>query len=82
MRFEVRFVVNTTLVEVGAMSSSIKFVFMPPQDELTRWFAHSPSDSMPEYEVVSPKDDAEAAREIVDADGAFGWVSPEMLPLR
>ena len=62
------------------MSGPIKFVFMPPQDDLTRWFAARLTDSMPEYEVVSPMDDAEAAREIVDADGAFGWVSPEMLP--
>ncbi len=62
------------------MPSSIKFVFMPPQDELTRWFARRLADSMAEYEVVLPADDAEAAREIVDADGAFGWVSPEMLP--
>ena len=53
---------------------------MPPQDELTRWFAARLSDSMPGYDVVSPVDDDEAAREIVDADGAFGWVSPEMLP--
>ena len=60
--------------------SSIKFVFMPPQDDLTRWFAARLSDSMPEYEVVSPKDDDEVAREIVDADGAFGWISSEMLP--
>ena len=35
---------------------------------------------MPGYEVVLPKDDAEAAREIVDADGAFGWILPELLP--
>ena len=53
------------------MSSSVKFVFMPPQDELKRWFAHRLVDSMPEYEVVSPANDAEAAREIVDADGVF-----------
>ena len=57
------------------MPSPIKFVFMPPQDELTRWFAARLMDSMPEYEVVSPADEDEAAREIVDADGAFGWVS-------
>ena len=62
------------------MPSSIKFVFMPPQDELTRWFAARLADSMVEYDVVSPVDDAEAAREIVDADGVFGWVSPELLP--
>ena len=62
------------------MADSIKFVFMPPQDELTRWFAHRLADSMAEYEAVSPEDDEAAAREIVDADGAFGWVSPELLP--
>ena len=53
---------------------------MPPQDDLKRWFATRLSDSMPEYNVVLPEDDAEAAREIVDADAAFGWVPPDMLP--
>ena len=62
------------------MDAPIKFLFMPPQDELTRWFAARLSDSMPEYHVVSPADDTEAAREIVDADAAFGWISPELLP--
>lgn len=62
------------------MPPPIKFVFMPPQDELTRWFAARLMDSMPEYVVVSPEDADAAAREIVDADGAFGWVSPELLP--
>ena len=62
------------------MDAPIKFLFMPPQDELTRWFAARLSDSMPGYHVVSPADDTEAAREIVDADAAFGWISPELLP--
>ena len=62
------------------MATCIKFVFTPPQDELTRWFAARLSDSMPEYEVVSPVDEEEAAKEIVDADAAFGWVPPKMLP--
>ena len=61
-------------------NTPIKFLFMPPQDELKRWFAMRLADSMPEYNVVSPKDDDEAALEIVDADAAFGWVSPELLP--
>ena len=56
-----------------------KFVFMPPQDDLKRWFARRLADSMPEYEVVSPATDVEAAREVVDADAAFGWIPPDAL---
>ncbi len=52
---------------------------MPPQDDLKRWFATRLADSMPEYNVVSPEDDAQAALEIVDADAAFGWIPPDML---
>ncbi len=61
------------------MCSTIKFVFMPPQDDLKRWFARRLSDSMAEYRVVSPETDDEAAEELRDADAAFGWVSPEAL---
>ena len=56
-----------------------KFVFMPPQDDLKQWFARRLADSMPEYEVVSPANDVEAAREVVDADAAFGWIPPDAL---
>ncbi len=61
-------------------SKQLKFIFMPPQSELTRWFATRLSDSMPEFDVASPETDADAAREIVDADGAFGWIPPDLLP--
>ena len=57
-----------------------KFIFMPPQDELKREFAPRLADTLADLEVVAPETVAEAAREIVDADGAYGWVPPEMLP--
>ena len=56
-----------------------KIVFMPPQDDLKQWFARRLADTMAEYEVVSPATDAEAAREVVDADAAFGWIPPDAL---
>lgn len=33
------------------------------------------------YQIVTPKNEAEAQREIADADAAYGWVPPEVLPL-
>ena len=52
---------------------------MPPQDDLKRWFAARLSDTLPEYEVSSPEDDAEAVDAVRDADAAFGWIPPEAL---
>lgn len=52
---------------------------MPPQDDLRLWFAARLSDTLPEYEVSSPDNDAEALEAIRDADAAFGWVPPEAL---
>ena len=56
-----------------------KFVFMPPQDEENAMFAARLSDTVPEYEVVSPESDEEALEAIRDADAVYGWVSPEAL---
>ncbi len=56
-----------------------KFVFMPPQDDLKTMFAARLSDTLSEYDVVSPTTDAEAIEEIRDADAAFGWVPPAAL---
>ena len=58
-----------------------KLVMMPPLDELKREFAVRLPKDLPEYEVVVPETEAEARREIGDADAAYGWVSPELLPL-
>ncbi len=56
-----------------------KFVFMPPQDDRKRAFAARLSDTIAEYDVVSPETDEEAREAIRDADAAFGWVPPAAL---
>jgi phosphoglycerate dehydrogenase-like enzyme len=53
---------------------------LPPIDRHARSWAGRLAEAIPELEVVVAEDDAAAAREIVDADGAFGWVSAERLP--
>jgi len=58
-----------------------KLVVMPPQDDLTRTFAERLATDAPEYRVVAPATEDEARGELPDADAAFGWVSPELLPL-
>jgi len=58
-----------------------KLVMMPPLDELKRAFAVRLPKDLPAYQVVTPETEEEARREIGDADAAYGWVSPELLPL-
>ena len=57
----------------------LKFVMMPPQDELQRQWARRLEQILPQYQVVVPQTDDEARRELVDADAAYGWVPPEAL---
>ena len=56
-----------------------KFVFMPPQDDDRRMFAARLADTLPEYQVAAPETDADALREIRDADAVYGWVPPAAL---
>ena len=56
-----------------------KFVFMPPQDGDRRMFAARLADTLPEYQVAAPETDADALREIRDADAVYGWVPPAAL---
>ena len=56
-----------------------KFVFMPPQDDQKREFAARLSDTLPEFDVHSPKTDVEAFEMIKDADAAMGWIPPDAL---
>jgi len=58
-----------------------KLVMLPPQDDLRRDWAARLARELPQYQVVAPETEADARREIADADAAFGWVSPELLPL-
>lgn len=59
----------------------LKLVMMPPQDELRREWAARLRNELAGYRVVSAVDHEEARREILDADAAFGWVPPDLLPL-
>ena len=57
-----------------------KYVFLPPIDDDIRSWARRMAEALPELEVVIAENDADAARELVDADAAYGGVPPETLP--
>ena len=57
-----------------------KYVMLPPIDELIRVWAQQLAVALPELDVVVAESDDVAARELVDADGAYGWVPPDVLP--
>ena len=56
-----------------------KFVMMPPIDDQRREWAARLAAALPEYQVAAPETEADAEREIADADAAFGWVPPNAL---
>ncbi len=53
---------------------------LPPIDDAIRGWARRLADALPELEVVVAEDGAVAARGLIDADAAYGWVSPDVLP--
>ena len=56
----------------------LKFVMLPRRDDWAERLRAALGDT---YQIVVPKNEVEAQREIADADAAYGWVSPQMLPL-
>lgn len=58
----------------------LKFVFTPPIDDMRLDWARRLSDTISEFSVVVAQTDEDLKREIVDADAAFGWIPPEILP--
>src|SRR5512147_2568926 len=52
---------------------------LPPQTETTRGWAKRLADDVPEVRVVVAEDADTAAREIVDAEAAFGWLGSDLL---
>ncbi|HEU5012166.1 MAG TPA: D-2-hydroxyacid dehydrogenase [Roseiflexaceae bacterium] len=58
-----------------------KLVMMPPQNDLSREYAGRLRAALPDYQIVVPETEDDARQEIADADAAYGWVSPELLPL-
>ncbi len=62
-----------------ATSNSFKFVMLPPQSDTTRAWAARLAASVPEARVVIAEDAGTAAREIADAEAAFGRLDRELL---
>ena len=62
-----------------AAPNRCKLVMLPPQSAFTRDWAKRLADAAPEVQVVVAGDADTAAREIVDADAAFGWLNPDLL---
>jgi phosphoglycerate dehydrogenase-like enzyme len=60
-------------------SNSFKFVMLPPQNDTTRGWAGRLAEAVPEARVVVAEDADAAAREIVDAEAAFGALGKELL---
>src|SRR3954447_520038 len=60
-------------------TNAFKFVMLPPQSDTFRAWAAKLAAEVPEARVVVVEDQAAAEREIVDADGAFGWMPAELL---
>ena len=60
-------------------ANAFKFVMLPPQNAVYRDWAARLAAEVPEANVVLVEDAAAAAREIVDADAAFGRLPNELL---
>lgn len=60
-------------------ANQFKFLMLPPQNAVYRDWAARLAAEVPEARVVVAEDDATAAREIADADAAFGRLSAELL---
>jgi phosphoglycerate dehydrogenase-like enzyme len=60
-------------------ANSFKFVMLPPQTETTRDWGRRLAATVPEVRVVVAEDAEIAAREIVDAEAAFGWLGRDLL---
>jgi phosphoglycerate dehydrogenase-like enzyme len=58
---------------------SFRFVFLPPQTEITRDWARRLVAEQPGLDIVVAEDEAAANTAIVDADAAFGRLHPQLL---
>jgi phosphoglycerate dehydrogenase-like enzyme len=54
------------------VATGFKMVFLPPQRDVTRQWAEAVAQAVPDATIVVAEDEAEALREIPDADAAFG----------
>lgn len=58
---------------------NFKMLFLPPQRDVTRQWAASVAQAVPDARVVVAEELDQASREIVDAEAAFGTIPPELL---
>jgi phosphoglycerate dehydrogenase-like enzyme len=57
-----------------------KMVFLPPINDRARETARRVAEAVPEARVVLADNAGDAARQIVDAEAAYGQIDPEILP--
>jgi len=60
-------------------AKSFKFVMLPPQTDTTRNWGKRLVEAVPEAHIIVAEDADTAAREILDAEAAFGSLSNELL---
>jgi phosphoglycerate dehydrogenase-like enzyme len=60
-------------------ANSFNFVMLPPQTDITRDWGKRLMKAVPEARVVVVEDAETAAREIVEAEAAFGWLGKDLL---
>ncbi len=58
---------------------SFRFLFLPPQTDITREWAERLAAEQSGIDVVVAEDEAQASTAIVDADAAFGRLHPQLL---
>ncbi len=59
--------------------ADLKFVMLPPLDDQSSIWTQRLADEVPEWSVVLAESEEVAASELRDADGAYGWVPPQLL---
>jgi phosphoglycerate dehydrogenase-like enzyme len=60
-------------------ANSFNFVMLPPQTDVTRDWGKRLMKALPEARVIVVEDAETAAREIVEAEAAFGWLGKDLL---
>jgi phosphoglycerate dehydrogenase-like enzyme len=60
-------------------AKSFKFVMLPPQSDTTRDWGKRLVEAVPEAHIIVAEDADTAAREILDAEAAFGWLGKDLL---
>ena len=56
-----------------------KYVMLPNLTDEERGWVERLREQFPQYEIATPNEDG-AAEALVDADGAYGWIPPDLLP--